>query len=92
MMITNSPTDPREARPEDPYGPSDSSDSASDRPTGTPDTDAAGTGERASAAPPFREDDADRPADVSPDKQVGAEGAGVSRSPPDPARNGGADE
>ncbi|MCK9513487.1 MAG: hypothetical protein M0R28_19990 [Pigmentiphaga sp.] len=89
MMNSNPATDPRDVQPEDPYGPSDSSDSASDRPAGTPDTDAAGTGERASAAPPFREDNADRPADVSPDKQVDADGAGVSRSPPDPVRNGG---
>jgi len=89
MIISNPATDPREERPEDLYGPSDSSDSASDRPAGTPDTDAAGTGERASAAPPFREENTDQPADVSPDKQVDADGAGVSRSAPDPVRNGG---
>ena len=71
----------------DPYGPSDSSDSPSERPAEPSDTDAAGTGERASAEPPTAQEDNAR--DVEPDEQVDADQAGLSRSPPDPERNGG---
>lgn len=71
----------------DPFGPSDSSDSASERPPEPAHTDAAGTGERASVDPPSMSDDIAR--DVEVDKDVGADQAGVSRALPDPVRNGG---
>jgi len=72
----------------DPYGPSDSSDSANDRPTETADSDAAGTGERASAEPPSLQDD-DVGRDIDTDQEVDADHAGISRAPADPTRNGG---
>lgn len=73
--------------PRDPFGPSDSSDSASDRPAEPADTDSAGTGERASAEPPSMSDD--DALDVDTDREVSADEAGLSRSPADPVRNGG---
>jgi len=67
-------------------GPSDSSDSPSDLPAGADsDTDAQGTGERDSV----NQRRGGQPADVAPDDIVDADEAGVSRSPADPARNGG---
>lgn len=71
----------------DPYGPSDSSDSANDRPAEPADSDAAGTGERASAEPPAIQDDVGR--DIDTDQEVNADQAGLSRAPADPERNGG---
>ncbi|MGE8687673.1 MAG: hypothetical protein ACN6PJ_11100 [Achromobacter sp.] len=69
-------------------GPSDSSDSASDLPTdlAQTDSDAQGTGDRESANPRDRGHEG---ADVDTDHVADAEQAGVSRKPPDPARNGG---
>jgi len=61
-----------------PYGPSDSSDTASERPSGDVESDAAGTGERASADPPYVDDVADDAPDIRPDKAVDADDAGVS--------------
>jgi len=82
--MTN-PTAP--SSPRDPYGPSDSSDTASERPAEPADTDAAGTGERASVDLPSEQDDTAR--DVEADERVNADQAGLSRSAPDPQRNGG---
>lgn len=69
-------------------GPSDSSDSASDMPEGTPDTDSDRnlTGERAEVETIDDETDA---ADIGPDTTVPEEDAGLSHTRPDPARNGG---
>jgi len=77
-------------QPEDRFGPSDSSDTASERPPQERDleSDAAGTGARPAAEPPYLAPDAD-PQDVEPDKSVDADDAGLAYSPPDPARNGG---
>lgn len=82
-MATQLPDD--ETR--DPYGPSDSSDSASERPPEPPGSDSAGTGERPSVEPPQAEDDAGR--DIDTDHEQSADQAGLSRSAPDPRRNGG---
>lgn len=82
MTNSISPTSPR-----DPFGPSDSSDSASERPPEPVDTDAAGTGERASVEPPTRHEEV--AADIDADQEVSADEAGVSRAPADPVRNGG---
>lgn len=82
-MATELPDDP--AR--DPYGPSDSSDSASERPAEPPGSDAAGTGERPSVEPPAGEDDTGR--DIDTDREQPADQAGLSRSAPDRRRNGG---
>lgn len=71
-----------------PAGPSDSSDSPSDLPeqTAATDTDRQGTGARPAATPGI----ADAPGgDIAPDQVVEGDGAGLSRSPPDAARNGG---
>ncbi|MVW79874.1 MatE family transporter [Bordetella sp. 02P26C-1] len=71
----------------DPFGPSDSSDSASDRPGHPADSDAPGTGERASAdLPTAQPEDAQ---DIDIDQEVNADDAGLARTPPDPERNGG---
>lgn len=69
-------------------GPSDSSDSASDLPPGMAhsDSDSQATGERESVEPDPRDDDG---SDIAPDRVTGADEAGVSRSAPDPERNGG---
>jgi hypothetical protein len=69
------------------FGPSDSSDSASDRPSQPPDTDAAGTGERASVDLPTSRDEPAQDVDV--DREVNADEAGLARTPADPERNGG---
>ena len=68
-------------------GPSDSSDTASELPENFPDTDSdrRNTGER--AAVENRRDPAGD--DVEPDKVVPEDEAGLARTPPDPARNGG---
>lgn len=72
-------------------GPSDSSDSASDVAGAGPDTDSdrAGSGERAQV-----ENTGDEPLneDVDVDRIVPEDEAGLARTPPDPARNGGADD
>lgn len=73
--------------PRDPFGPSDSSDSASDRPAEPANTDAAGTGERASVNPRAAEDDVAQ--DIDTDQEVSADEAGLARTPADPVRNGG---
>ncbi|ANN67698.1 hypothetical protein [Bordetella bronchialis] len=69
-------------------GPSDSSDSASDVGPGAPDvdTDATGTGERADV-----EGEPDGPVaeDVTIDRIVGEDEAGLAHTRPDPTRNGG---
>lgn len=71
-----------------PAGPSDSSDSPSDLPVPSPqsDSDAQGTGDRPTAAPLTPEDAG---SDIAPDDVVDETGAGVSHAPPDAARNGG---
>jgi len=84
--------DLRSARLSEPaLGPSDSSDSGSDMPRNMPDTDSDrnNTGER-----PQVENTGDAPLDddVEPDEVVPEERAGLAHTPPDPARNGGADE
>lgn len=72
-------------------GPSDSSDSGSDVAGATPDTDSdrAGSGERAQV-----ENTGDGPLneDVDVDRIVPEDEAGLAHTPPDPARNGGADD
>ncbi|OZI22490.1 MatE family transporter [Bordetella genomosp. 7] len=69
-------------------GPSDSSDSGSDLPGpgGDHDTDSQGTGERESVEPTLDEDSG---ADIETDRIVDEEEAGLARTRPDPARNGG---
>ncbi|MBB1593034.1 hypothetical protein [Achromobacter sp. UMC46] len=69
-------------------GPSDSSDSASDLPPGMAhtDSDSQATGERESVDPDPRDGDG---SDIAPDRVTGADDAGVSRSAPNPERNGG---
>lgn len=69
-------------------GPSDSSDSASDLPPDMAhsDSDSQATGERESVEPGSRGDEG---SDIAPDRVTGADEAGVSRSTPDPERNGG---
>jgi len=68
-------------------GPSDSSDSGSDMPNvPDSDSDAEGTGERASAAP-GRQPEAG--SDIEADRVVDSGDAGLAKTPPDPARNGG---
>lgn len=71
-------------------GPSDTSDSASDVPPGLAhtDSDSQSTGDRESVDPDLLDDDADGD-DIAPDHVTDADDAGVSRSPPDPVRNGG---
>ncbi|WP_459618576.1 hypothetical protein [Bordetella sp. 2513F-2] len=68
-------------------GPSDSSDGPSDRPQRDADTDsdAQSTGERPAVNPRDRASGQD----VAPDEAVDADEAGLARTPPDPARNGG---
>ena len=70
------------------FGPSDSSDSASDMPSGMPDTDSDrnNTGER-----PSVENTGDEPLDddIEPDAIIPEAEAGLSHTPPDPERNGG---
>ena len=70
------------------WGPSDSSDSASDMPRSAPDTDSDrnNTGERASVE--NVEDDLS-PDDLLPDSIVSEGEAGLAHTPPDPERNGG---
>jgi hypothetical protein len=68
-------------------GPSDTSDSASDLGPGAPDTDSdsTGTGERADV-----EGDVDGPIDdVTTDRIVDEDEAGLAHTRPDPTRNGG---
>ncbi|HEY9281618.1 MAG TPA: MatE family transporter [Eoetvoesiella sp.] len=69
-------------------GPSDSSDSGSDRPAYMPDTDSDrnNTGER-----PQVENTGDEPLqdDIEPDKIVPSDEAGLAHTPADPVRNGG---
>jgi len=85
----NAVNDPDGVSRTDPgIGPSDSSDSVNDLPEEMRDTDTdrQSTGERPSVE--------ERPniasgEDVDVDRNVSADEAGVSRSPPDPARNGG---
>lgn len=74
-------------RTEPKLGPSDSSDTASELPDNYPDTDSdrRNTGERADVE--NRQDPAGD--DVEPDKVVSENEAGLARTPPDPARNGG---
>ncbi|HWL29365.1 MAG TPA: MatE family transporter [Burkholderiaceae bacterium] len=71
------------------FGPSDSSDSASDMPASAPDTDSdrSNTGER-----PDVENRGEGPLDedIEPDKVVSEDRAGLAHTPPDPERNGGA--
>lgn len=69
-------------------GPSDTSDSASERPQAErlTDSDAQGTGERPEADPLVRDEPAQ---DIEPDAIAGEEEAGIAHSRPDPARNGG---
>ncbi|MDH2050112.1 hypothetical protein [Achromobacter marplatensis] len=69
-------------------GPSDSSDSASDLPPGLAhsDSDSQATGERESVEPDVRDDDG---SDIAPDRVTDADEAGISRSAPNPVRNGG---
>lgn len=69
-------------------GPSDSSDSGSDMPAGTPDADSdrGNTGERAAVENRIDISSAD---DVDVDKVVPEDDAGLAHTPPDPARNGG---
>jgi|GEM_PF-434912 len=69
-------------------GPSDSSDSASDLPPGLAhsDSDSQATGERESVEPDLRDDDG---SDIAPDRVTDADEAGISRSAPNPVRNGG---
>lgn len=73
------------------FGPSDSSDSGSDMPVNVPDTDSdrSNTGER-----PDVENRGEGPLDedIEPDKIVSEDRAGLARTPPDPERNGGADD
>lgn len=71
-----------------PAGPSDSSDSPSDLPVSSPqsDSDAQGTGDRPTADPLTPEDAG---SDIAPDGVVDESGAGVSHAPPDAVRNGG---
>ncbi|NGM86149.1 MatE family transporter [Parapusillimonas sp. SGNA-6] len=70
------------------FGPSDSSDSASDMPARAPDTDSdrSNTGER-----PDVENRGQGPLDedIEPDKIVSEDRAGLAHTPPDPERNGG---
>ena len=70
------------------FGPSDSSDSASDMPRNMPDTDSDrnNTGER-----PQVENTGEGPLndDVEPDTVVPSDRAGLAHTPPDPERNGG---
>ncbi len=70
-------------------GPSDSSDTASELPADFPDSDSdrQNTGERAQVENTTEPE----PDDISPDDAVSEDGAGLSYSPPDPARNGGED-
>ena len=71
-------------------GPSDSSDSPNDLPPGAAatDSDSGGAGERASVAPRERTSEEDG-ADISPDRLIGEDEAGLAHTPPDPRRNGG---
>jgi hypothetical protein len=73
------------------FGPSDSSDSASDMPASAPDTDSdrSNTGER-----PDVENRGEAPLneDIEPDKVVSEDRAGLAHTPPDPKRNGGSTE
>ena len=74
-------------RTEPRIGPSDSSDTASEMPAKTPDTDSdrEATGERASV-----DLERDRAGDdVQPDKVVSEDDAALARTPPDPVNNGG---
>lgn len=77
-----------EARPGTPGGPSDSSDSPSDRPAGEADSDSdsQGTGNRPGTDPLAK---ANTGGDIKPDEIVDEAGAGLSHEAPDPARNGG---
>jgi hypothetical protein len=70
------------------FGPSDSSDSASDMPqdAGDTDSDRYSTGERADVENTADDEIAD---DVAPDRIVDEDEAGLARTPPDPERNGG---
>lgn len=70
------------------FGPSDSSDSASDMPqdAGATDSDRYNTGERADVEDTVDDEIAD---DVAPDRIVDEDEAGLARTPPDPERNGG---
>lgn len=72
-------------------GPSDSSDSGSDLPgtAGENDSDAQGTGERESVDPSLEDDTGD---DITADRIVDEDEAGLAHSRPDPARNGGRSE
>lgn len=69
-------------------GPSDSSDSASELPEEMReiDSDRQATGERVSAE---AQPDVRGGEDIDADREVPAEDAGLSHSPPDPVRNGG---
>jgi hypothetical protein len=69
-------------------GPGDSSDSGSDLPANSPDTDtdSMGTGDRADVE---GEPDGPRMDDINIDRVVREEEAGLAHSPPDPVRNGG---
>lgn len=69
-------------------GPGDSSDSGSDMPASTPDTDSdsSGTGDRADVE---GEADGPRVGDISTDRVVGEDEAGLAHTRPNPVRNGG---
>lgn len=70
------------------FGPSDSSDSASDMPgdAGDSDSDRYNTGERADVENTVDDEIAD---DVAPDRIVDEDEAGLAHTQPDPERNGG---
>jgi len=71
-------------------GPGDTSDSGSDVPgIADSDSDAQGTGERPSVEPGG---EPQAGGDIDTDRVVDPQAAGLAKTPPDPARNGGREE